>query len=74
MSVAEIKQELTRLTDAERFELLDAIWDLIENKDDIPSPAWHAEELERREQEIASGEAKFIPWEEAKADILRRTS
>jgi putative addiction module component (TIGR02574 family) len=74
MSVAEIKQELARLTDAERFELLDAIWDSIDNKDDAPSPTWHAEELQRREQEIASGEAKFIPWEEAKADILRRTS
>ena len=74
MSVAEIKQELTRLTDAERMELLDAIWASLDNKEQVESPAWHEEELRRREQEIASGEAKFINWEEAKTDILRRTS
>jgi hypothetical protein len=37
-------------------------------------PEWHKDELRQREQEIASGEATFISWEEAKADILRRTS
>lgn len=74
MSVAEIKQELTRLTNAERIELLEVIWASLENKGELESPAWHDEELRRREQEIASGVAKFIPWEEAKADILRRTS
>jgi putative addiction module component (TIGR02574 family) len=71
MSIAEIKQELARLSLSQRLELL---WDSVENKDAIESPAWHAEELRRREQEIASGEAKFVPWEEAKADIIRRTS
>jgi len=71
MSIVEIKQELSRLSIPERLELL---WGSLENKDDVESPAWHGEELCRREQEIASGEAKFVPWEEAKADILRRTS
>lgn len=74
MSVTEIKQELARLTDAERLEVLDAAWALLENKDDVESPAWHTEELRVRDQEIANGEAKFVPWEEAKDDIRRRTS
>ncbi len=75
MSVAEIKEELTHLTDAERMELMNAIWDSLENKDaEVATPAWHEEELRRREKEIAAGEAKFIPWEEAKTDIVRRTS
>lgn len=71
MSIAEMKQELSRLSVSERLELL---WGSLENKDEIESPAWHEDELRRREREIASGEAKFVPWEEAKADILRRTS
>jgi len=71
MSIVEIKQELSRLSIPERLELL---WGSLENKDEVESPAWHEGELRRREQEIASGEAKFVPWEEAKADILRRTS
>jgi len=72
MSVAEIKEELARLTNAERIELSMWLWDLVESKDgEIQSPDWHAEELKRREEEIASGKAKFIPWEEAKDRILR---
>ncbi len=66
MSIAEIKNELTRLTDAERFELLDAIWGVIENKDGIESPDWHAEVLAEREAEIQSGNAKFLSLEELK--------
>ena len=73
MSVAEMKQELSRLTNAERIDLLEAVWASLDNKDDIESPAWHEAELRLREEEIASGKAKFMPWEEAKAEILRRT-
>ena len=67
MSVGEIKQELSRLTNAERIELLNAIWESIENKDEeIESPAWHGEVLAQREAEIASGEAKFLSLDELK--------
>jgi putative addiction module component (TIGR02574 family) len=74
MSVAEMKQELSRLTNAERLELMNAIWASLDNKDDVESPAWHEAELRLREEEIASGKTKFTPWEEAKTEILRRTS
>jgi putative addiction module component (TIGR02574 family) len=74
VSVAEIKHELSRLTDAERIDLLEAVWASLDHKDEVESPAWHEAELRLREEEIASKKAKFIPWEEAKADILRRTS
>jgi putative addiction module component (TIGR02574 family) len=74
VSVAEIKQELSRLTDAERIDLLEAVWASLDNKDEVESPAWHEAELRLREEEIASGKAKFIPWEEAKEEILHRTS
>jgi len=74
MSVAEMKQELVRLTDAERIELLEAVWASLDNKDDLEPPAWHEAELRFREEEIVTGKAKSISWEEAKADILRRTS
>ena len=67
MSVAEIKQELSRLTNAERIELLNAVWESIENKDEeIESPAWHFEVLAEREAEIESGKAKFLTLDELK--------
>ena len=71
MSVAEIRQELTRLTDAERFELLDAIWDLIERKDEIESPAWHGEILAERAAKIDSGGGKFLTIDELKERLRR---
>jgi putative addiction module component (TIGR02574 family) len=73
MSVAEIREKIATLSMAERIELAMSLWDSID-ENQIESPEWHAEELQRREQEIAAGEAKFIPWEEAKPDIIRRTS
>ena len=49
MSVAEMKQELSRLTNAERIELMNAIWASLDNKDEeVESPAWHSEVLAER--------------------------
>ncbi|MDQ6655168.1 MAG: addiction module protein [Verrucomicrobiota bacterium] len=67
MSVAEMKQGLSKLTNAERIELMNAVWESIENKDEeIESPAWHGEVLAEREAEIQSGTAKFLSLEELK--------
>ncbi len=71
MSVAEIKQELTRLTDAERFELAMCFCDSIETKDDIKSPAWHGEVLAERAAKIDSGEAKLLTIDELKERLHR---
>jgi hypothetical protein len=40
----------------------------------VETPNWHEEELRMREGKIDSGEAKFIDWEQAKADIREQTS
>jgi putative addiction module component (TIGR02574 family) len=66
MSVAEIKQELSRLTDAERIDLLEAVWASLDNKDEVESPAWHGEVLAEREAKIQSGEAQFLSLDEVK--------
>lgn len=72
MSVLEIKNELSRLTNAERIELLNAVWDSIENKDgEIESPAWHGEILAERTAKIESDEAKFLTLDELKERLRR---
>ena len=73
MSIAEIREQIAALPMPQRIELVMSLWDTID-ENQIESPAWHAEVLAEREAEIQSGKAKFIPWEDAKADILRRTS
>lgn len=64
MSVAEIKQELTRPSSAERIELMNATWDSLDAQDqEMHSPEWHAEILSKRAAKINSGEAKFLSIE-----------
>ena len=66
---------LDDMTVEEKVQTMEAIWEsLSADPEAVESPAWHEEELREREHKIAAGEAKFINWEEAKANIRRRTS
>jgi hypothetical protein len=42
--------------------------------DNLESPSWHEDILRERQQRLAAGEASFMDWEQAKADIRSRTS
>jgi hypothetical protein len=66
---------LNEMSAEEKVQAMEAIWQsLCVEPDAIESPAWHEEELRVREAQIASGEAKFVDWEKAKAEIRRQTS
>ena len=66
---------LDEMSADDKLQAMEALWEsLSADPAAIESPAWHEEELRERERKIASGEAKFIDWEKAKADIRRRTS
>lgn len=66
---------LNEMSIEEKLQTMEALWEnLSADPTAIESPAWHEEELRERERKIASGEARFIDWEKAKADILRQTS
>lgn len=54
---------------------MDTPWDdLCRDPDALESPAWHEDVLRERDQQVAAGEAEFVDWEEAKADIRSRAS
>ena len=66
---------LSDMTVSEKLQLMEALWaDLSRNADAFESPDWHREVLEERERRIASGEARFSDWEQAKAGIRKRVS
>jgi hypothetical protein len=66
---------LNDMTVTEKLQLMEALWeDLSRNADALESPEWHRQVLEERERRIASGEAHFSDWEQAKADIRKRVS
>lgn len=57
---------------ADRIQFIEALWDTVP-EDSLPplSDEWLAE-IERRSAEYDSGSVATVPWEEIRADALRR--
>lgn len=66
---------LNEMSVEEKINVMEAIWEnLSKNPDAIESPAWHDHELRVREARVEAGDAKFVDWEKAKAEVRRQTS
>jgi hypothetical protein len=64
---------LNEMTVPEKLRIMEALWeDLSRNSDALVSPEWHESVLKEREERIASGQAEFVDWEKAKAEIRQR--
>lgn len=64
---------LDEMTVIEKLQIMEILWeDLSRNTDLIESPDWHRDVLDDRERRIATGEARFLDWEQAKSDIRSR--
>jgi putative addiction module component (TIGR02574 family) len=67
MTKQALLSEILRLPPKERIELLGEAWDaLAASPDDVPIPAWHVEELERR---LADPDPTYVPWAEVRARL-----
>ena len=63
---------LDTLSVAEKVQLLESVWNnLCQKSGDVRSPEWHREVLEERKRRLASGEAKLVPWSEAKQRLMQ---
>ena len=62
----------THLPVADRIQLMDAIWDTLP-ADSLPplSDEW-VTEIQRRSAEYDSGSTETVPWEQVKAEAMRR--
>jgi len=72
-------QALTRppgeMSVTEKLDTIELLWaDVSRNPADIPSPEWHKEVLDECRRRAEAGEERFIDWEAAKQEIIRRTS
>ncbi|HYJ05154.1 MAG TPA: addiction module protein [Chthoniobacterales bacterium] len=66
---------LDEMSVEEKLQTMETIWEnLSEQPDAIESPVWHEKELRVSEAQVESGEARFVDWDRAKAEIRRRTS
>ena len=72
MSVLELKEEVSRLSKAERLQAMEWIWaSLSEKPDEIESPEWHGEVLAARKAKVDSGAAQFLSVEQLKEHLRR---
>jgi putative addiction module component (TIGR02574 family) len=72
VSVTELKQEVSRLSMAERLEAMEWLWaSLSKDPAQVESPLWHGEILAAREAKVKAGEAQFLTIDQLK-DRLRR--
>ena len=64
---------LEEMTIRERLQLMDRIWDsLLSHEDELPSPDWHKEVLDKRRKNLSEGRERRLDWKSAKEDILSR--
>lgn len=71
MSVLELKEEVSRLSKAERLQAMEWLWaSLSKEPEEIASPEWHGEVLAARKAKVDAGDARFLSVAQLK-DRLR---
>jgi len=63
---------LDQMTVTEKLRALEELWeDLRRSPADVPSPDWHRDVLQAREERIEEGQSRFTAWPEAKKEIRK---
>jgi hypothetical protein len=66
---------IDRMTTSEKLIAMESLWDsLCRDEAEIPVREWHKQVLDERRRQFEAGEAKFVEWEVAKANIRDRIS
>jgi putative addiction module component (TIGR02574 family) len=67
-------EELRKLSVEDRLQLLQDVWtSLDEERDRLPIPGWHEEELERRLMSFEDNPDAGSHWPEVKKRLLERS-
>jgi putative addiction module component (TIGR02574 family) len=65
--------EIRRLTPAEKFQLVEQLWDeLAANEDQLPIPEGHRQALAEDQARYQANPTEGSPWAEVKARVLRQ--
>ena len=72
LSYESLLADASRLPVVDRIQLVEALWDTVP-ADSLPplTDEW-LEEIRRRSAEYESGSVQTVPWEQIRADALRR--
>jgi len=64
--------DASRLPVVDRVQLIEALWDSLPPDSLPPLTEEWAAEIQRRSAEYDSGSVQTVPWEQIRADALRR--
>ena len=71
MSVLEFREEIPRLTKAERLQAMEWLWASLRDQEPVASPEWHGEILAARQAKLDSGQAQFLTIEQVQERLRR---
>jgi hypothetical protein len=71
VSVLEFREEIPRLSNAERLQAMEWLWASLREKESVDSPEWHGEVLADRKAKLDSGEAQFLTLAELRERLRR---
>jgi len=61
---------LQDMTIEDKISTMEILWnDISKREEEYPSPDWHKEVLEAREDSLSQGHSKFEDWEDVKKEI-----
>jgi len=70
---AVLATEISRLTPAEKLQLVEELWDdIAANEDQLPIPDSHRQILAEDEARYQANPTEGAPWSEVKARLLRK--
>lgn len=65
--------QITELSQADKVRAMEALWaDMTAHAEDMESPAWHREELQKTARRYADGKEAPIDWTSAKHQLRKR--
>lgn len=67
-----VLKDATQLSEVERLQLIDALWESVPAEAEIQLHEDWAQELERRVASIKAGTTVTTPWETVRANLLAR--
>jgi len=71
-TMSNLRNQIESLSAVEKAELLDAVWESLEAEALTLTEAQHAE-LDRRIAHHEQNPSDVIPWEQVRADLLKRS-
>ena len=69
--MSDLRNRIEDLSTTEKIELLDLLWESLD-KDDLPLTEDQRKELDYRIARHEQNPSDVIPWEQVKANLLRR--